>query len=60
MIFIDNKYFWIWNRVYSDRSKLDISDKSIIVQISISVESYDENTAENSWNCYVAEERIVS
>ena len=29
-------------------------------QISISVESYDEKTAENYGNCYIAEKRIVS
>ena len=29
-------------------------------EISISVESYDEKTAENNRNCYVAEKRIVS
>ena len=28
-------------------------------KISISVESYDENTAENDRNCYVVEKRIV-
>ena len=28
-------------------------------KISISVESYDEKTAENYRNCYVAEKRIV-
>ena len=28
--------------------------------ISISVESYDEKTAENDRNCYVAKKRIVS
>ena len=30
------------------------------LKISISVESYDEKTAENDRNCYVAEKRIVS
>ena len=29
-------------------------------KISISVESYDENTTENDQNCYVAEKRIIS
>ena len=29
------------------------------LKISISVESYDEKTAENYLNCYAAEERIV-
>ena len=29
-------------------------------KISISVESYDEKTAENYQNCYVAENRIIS
>ena len=29
------------------------------LKISISVESYDEKTAENYRNCYVAEKRIV-
>ena len=35
------------NKVYSDRSQLDISDETIRIQNSISVESYDEKTAEN-------------
>ena len=30
------------------------------LQISHSVESYDEKAAENDRNCYVAEKRIVS
>ena len=30
------------------------------LKISISVESYDENTTENYRNCYIAEKRIVS
>ena len=29
-------------------------------EISISVESYNEKTAENYRNCYVAEKRIIS
>ena len=27
---------------------------------SLSVKSYDENTVENYWNCYIVEKRIVS
>ena len=34
------------NIVYSDRSELDLSDETI--EISFSVESYDEKTAEKS------------
>ena len=34
--------------------------KSSELKISISVESYDEKTAENYRDCYVAEKRIVS
>ena len=34
--------------------------KLLELKISISVESYDEKTAENYRNCYVAEKRIVS
>ena len=30
------------------------------LKISIAVESYDEETAANYWNCYVAEKQIVS
>ena len=30
------------------------------LQVSISVESYDENTAENYRNYYVAKERMIS
>ena len=44
-----NFIFLIWNRVYSDRSGLDISDETI--KISISVESYDEKSDENYRNC---------
>ena len=53
------KYFFFkWKRVDSDRSKLDLPDETI--KISILVESYDEKTAENYRNCYVAaEKRIV-
>ena len=54
MIFIGKKVFL--NRVYSDRSELDLSDKNI----KISVESYDEKTAEYDRNFYVTEKRIVS
>ena len=43
----------MYNKVYSDRSQLDLSD-------SIFVKSYDEKTAENYRICYVAEMRIVS
>ena len=39
------------NRVYSDRSKPDLSDGTIRFEIFISVESYDEKTAENYRNC---------
>ena len=46
MIYIDKKYFKTWNRVYSDRSELELSDGTIRFQISVSVESYDEKTAE--------------
>ena len=27
-----NKYFLIWNRVYSDRSEIDFSDETLIIQ----------------------------
>ena len=49
----------IYNKVYSDRSELDLSDATIRIQILISVESYDEKTAENYRNCYFAEKLIV-
>ena len=45
---------------YSDRSELDLSDETIRIQISISIESYGEKTAENYRNCYVVENRIKS
>ena len=32
--------FLFWNMVYSDRSELDLTDETIRIQISISVESY--------------------
>ena len=33
--------------------------KPLEFKISISVENYNEKTAENYWNCYVTEKRIV-
>ena len=39
---------------YSDRSELNLSDEIIRIKIFLSVESYDEKTAENYRNCYVA------
>ena len=47
----------MWNRVYSDRSKQDISAE--IIRIWISVKGYDEKTAEIYRNCYVVEKHIV-
>ena len=46
--------------VYSNRFELDLYDVVSGLKISISVKSYDEKTAENYWNCYVAKKRIVS
>ena len=37
-----------------------LSMKPLEFKISLSVESYDEKTAEYYRNCYVAEKRIVS
>ena len=34
--------------------------KPIDLEVSFSVKSYDEKTAENFRNCYVAEKQIVS
>jgi len=45
----------IWNRVYSGRSELCLSDEIIIIKNFILVESYDEKTAKNYRNHYVAE-----
>ena len=39
--------FLIYNKVYSDRSELDLSNETIRIQKKISVESFDEKTAEN-------------
>ena len=50
--------FKTWNSVYFDRSEQDLSD--VTIKISNTVDSYDEKTAENYRNCYVAENRIVS
>ena len=44
----------------SEKFELDLSDETMRIQNSISVESYDEKTVENYWNCYVAEKPIVS
>ena len=52
--------FKIWNNVYSDRYELYLSDKPSELEISISVESYYEITAENYGNGYVAEKRMVA
>ena len=49
--------FLILNKLYSGRSDLDLSAETI--KISISVEKYDEKTAENYLNCYVAEKQII-
>ena len=58
MICIDTKNIYsILYRVHSDRSELDLSDETIGIQISISVESKDENTSDNYRNSYVAEKR---
>ena len=46
--------------VCSDNFELDFSDDSIINQNFHPVESYDEKTAKNYRNCYVAEKRIFS
>ena len=46
MICIDKKMLLkMWNRVYSDKSEIDLSDG--IIKISISVENYDETQAGN-------------
>ena len=58
MISIDKKYFKIWYRVYSDRSELYLSNKPSELKMFFSVESYDEKTVENHWNCYVVTKRI--
>ena len=52
-------FFFMYNKVYSDRSELDLSDGTIRIQIFFSVKSYDEKTAENYRNSYVAEKPIV-
>ena len=45
--------FKISNRVYknSDRSEIDVFMKPSELKISLSVKSYDENTAGNYRNC---------
>ena len=48
------------NRVESDRYDPDLADKSLKSKNFFSVGSYDEKTAENYRNSYVAEKRIVS
>ena len=52
ILYIKN-IFVIWITVYSDRYELDLSNETI--KISISVQSYDEKTAENDRNGFVAE-----
>ena len=42
-----NLFLYIWNSVYSDKSELDLSHKTMKFKISLSVESYDENTVDN-------------
>ena len=56
----EKNIFLIWNKVYSDRYELDLSDKPSELKISISVESYYEITAENYGNGYVAKKRMVA
>ena len=53
-----NIYF-IYNMVYSHRSELDLSKETIIIRKFHFVKSYDEKTAENYRNCYLAEKPIV-
>ena len=49
--------FWIWNRVYSDKSKLDSYDEIIRIQ---NLHFSWKLSWKNCWNCYVVEKRIVS
>ena len=44
---------------FTDRSELDLPMKPSEFKISISVISYDEKSAKNDQNCYVAEKRLV-
>ena len=53
-------YFLNWYKTYCDRSELDLSDETIRIQNFYFSESYDEETAKNYWNGYVAEKHIVS
>ena len=58
--FID-KRIYIINRIYFDRSKLNIfALKPSEFKIYISVESDDEKTAENHQNFYVAENAKIA
>ena len=52
--------FLIWNKEYSDRTESDLSDETIRIKKKMSVEGYDEKTAENYRNRCVTEKRIVS
>ena len=61
MIFLDKKIFFQFEcNMYSDRFEIDLSDEASEIKILISMESYDEETAKNDRNCYVAEKCIVS
>ena len=53
-----DKYFLIWNKVYSDISELDLFDETIKIQKFLSVESYYEKTAINYRSYYVAKKPI--
>ena len=46
--------------IYSNRTKLDLSNGAIRFQISISVESYDEKNFSKLPKFYVAEKHIIS
>ena len=52
--------FYIWNMVYSDRSKVVLSDETIRIPNFYHNQKLWCKTAENWRNCFVAEKSIVS
>ena len=54
-----NFFYFIQNlkKVYSDRSEQDNSDETIRIRSFPFSRKFDEKTAENQRNCYVAEKR---
>ena len=50
----EDLHIFTWDRAKKKSSELDLYDETSKIEISISVKVFDEKTAENDQNCYVA------